>query len=87
MSGQTNALATRGVICKGGDRTFIRRCILPFNLKLEKESFPLNLKLNVDKQLNLSIQETKLNIKKVPSLKLNKRLPTSFKLNLKKCED
>lgn len=87
MSGQSNALATRGVICKGGDRTIIRRCILPFNLKLKKESFPLNLKLDTSKQLNLEIQKNKLNINKLPSLKLNKKLSTTFKLNLKKCED
>ena len=85
MSGQTNALATRGVICKGGDR--IIKCILPFNLKLKKTSIPLNLKLNVNQELNLKVQETKLNISKIPSLKLNQSLPTPFKLNLKKCED
>lgn len=87
MSALANALATKGVICKGGDRTIIRttRCIIPFNLQLTKDLFNLNLKLQDTFKLNSIIDQKNLNLLKL-SHKLNSKV-SDLKLNLKKCED
>lgn len=88
MGCQGIPLATRGmIICPQRDITRIIKCIIPFNVRLKADSFLLNLQLNSNKNINLKIQENKLNIKRLSSLKLSKRLSNPFKLNLKKCED
>lgn len=88
MSGQANAIGTRGVICKGGSRTIIRifRCVLPFNLQLKRDLFKVNLKLQDTINLNTLIDQNKINLLKLDPFKFNTNVP-DLKINLKKCED
>ena len=85
MSGQTIALATRGVICRGrGEITRIVRHVLPFNLQLKTDVIKLNLKHLEVIKLNTILSQKKLNLIKLPNLKLNKKITSTLKLNLKK---
>ena len=87
MAGQSIALATKGVICRGGDITRITRCVIPLNLRLKTDLFKLNLKKIDPMKLNLSITEPKLNLKNSDQFQLTLKRIDKFKLNLKKCED
>ncbi len=87
MAGQSIALSTKGIICRGGDITRIIRFILPFNLRLKTDLFKLNLKKEVTINLNSFIDQKKLNLIRLSQFKLNSKLSEQFKLNLKKCED
>lgn len=87
MSGQANALATKGVICKGARIVEkIVRCVIPLNLKLKTDKFKLNLKKTDPVKLNLAVLTTKINLVNT-STKLSLKVIDRFKLNLKKCED
>ena len=87
MAGQSISLATKGIICKGGDITRITRCVLPLNLQLKTDVFKLSLKKQDSIKLNMSINEPKLTLKNLSSKKLTLKRIDNFKLNLKKCED
>ena len=87
MSGQANALATKGFICR--NIKFIEkivRCVIPLNLKLKTDKFKLNLKKTDPVKLNLAVLTTKINLVNA-STKLSLKVIDRFKLNLKKCED
>jgi hypothetical protein len=69
----TISLLTHGWICYA-DRTIINRYVVPYNLQIEnkncleldvkeKEHIYLTLSDILDKQLNLKIQESQINIK------------------------
>ncbi len=88
MSGQANALTTKGIICK--NIKFIEkivRCVIPLNLKLKTDKFKLNLKKIDPVKLNLAILTTKINLINASQTKLSLKVIDRFKLNLKKCED
>ena len=88
MAGQSLALATKGIICKGiGEIIRITRCVIPLNLKLKTDQFKLNLKKLDPIKLNLSVPITKINLVNTSTQKLSLRVIDKFKLNLKKCED
>ncbi len=84
MAGQSIALATKGVICKGGDR--IIKCFIPLNLQLQIDRFNLNLKLQDRFNLNSIFDQTKLNLIKLSQFNLNTKVD-DFNINLRKCED
>ncbi len=84
MSGQSIALATKGIICKAGDR--IIKCFIPFNLQLITDLFNLNLKLQDRFNLNSILDQKKLNLIKLSQLNLNTKID-KFNINLRKCEE
>jgi len=76
-------LATKGIIF---NPNIIIRNILPLNFYLEKSEKFINLK-NLDIiKINFNYDIKNLNLVKLPKLQINKKLST-FKLNLKKCEE
>ncbi len=88
MAGQSIALATKGIICKGiGEITRITRCVLPLNLQLKTDLFKLSLKKQDPMKLNLSISEPKITLKNSSKTQLTLKRIDNFKLSLKKCED
>jgi hypothetical protein len=84
MSGQSIALATKGIICMGGDR-IIRR-VLPLHMNLLNTTIKLNLKYLETIKLNTFLDQKKLSLK-LDDLKLSQKFTNNLKLNLKKCEE
>ena len=84
MAGQSIALATKGIICKGGDR--IIKCFIPLNLQLTTDLFKLNLKLQDRFNLNSILDQTNLNLIKLSQINLNTKID-KFNINLRKCEE
>lgn len=88
MSGQSIALATKGVICKGGSGTVIinKRCVLPFNLQLKND--PLQSRINLEsKELNINLDTPKLRLQPLMTLKINANVTTLKQITVKKCEE
>lgn len=88
MSGMAIALATKGVICKGGgDVTVIVRRVIPFNLQLDTDPIKIALENQDPIKLKASIDTKKLVLRTLPTLKLNTKIVKSIKITLKKCEN
>ena len=88
MSGMAIALATKGIICKGGgDVTLIIRRVMPFNLQLDTDPIKLSLKKQEIINLNSEITTKKLVLRSLPKLKLSTTRVKKIKLTLKKCEN
>lgn len=86
MSFQPISLATKGIL--SGTSTFIKRHILPLDLKLETETIKLNLEAPEKITLNLeSVEPVTLNLESVELIKLNLQSPETIKLHLKLCEE
>ena len=84
MSGQTIALATKGILCKS---QIIRRIILPFNLNLENDIFDINLEEISDKDINLNLEnQQKINVE-VEKFSINKKLIDLKVINIEKVCD